>query len=70
MADSREDQISRLMEIAARIGQQEELERWLRSHPNARVLPWILSGSSTGAARIFYPEDRPPERRGRPRKKP
>lgn len=69
MAESREDQIRRLLEIAARAGQREELEHWLRSHPDARVLPWILSGSSSGAVRVCYPQDKPPERRGRPRKR-
>ena len=68
MTDSHEDEIRQLMQIAARIGEEAALTQWLRAHPHAPVLPWILSGSSNGRPRICYPSERPGERRGRRKK--
>jgi len=56
------------MEIAARVGEQDRLADWLRAHPHAPKLPWILTHPASGRARVCYPAERKPERRGRRKK--
>ena len=70
MAEDREEEIRRLMEIAARAGEQERVAEWLRTHPDARTLPWILIDPASGRARVCFPAETRPERRGRPKKNP
>lgn len=67
MANERQKEIERLMQIASRIGAQDALAEWLRTHPHARVLPSILTDSASGRPRVCYPSDAP-RRRGRPKK--
>ena len=63
MADEQEAQIARLLEIAARSGQLEALQEWLATHPQARILPWILSSVASGRTRIVYPEEKKPRKK-------